>query len=84
MPDGQASALSWRKSAASGTGDCVEVAISGESVLVRDSKQSLSNILIFPFSEWRVFMSGVRAGSFDLERPESSGLPGQSRPRYVR
>jgi hypothetical protein len=72
MPDGQAMALSWRKSTASGTGDCVEVAVSSESVLVRDSKQSPSNILKFSSCEWRVFVSGARAGIFDLGSLETS------------
>lgn len=65
MPDGEATALSWRKSTASATGECVEVAVSSESVLVRDSKQSLPNVLKFTSGEWLVFVSGVRAGIFD-------------------
>lgn len=84
MPDGRAMTLSWRKSTASGTGDCVEVAVSSESVLVRDSKQSLSNILIFSSCEWRVFVSGARAGIFDLGSLETSGVPGRSAARRVR
>ena len=84
MPDGQALALSWRKSTASGTGECVEVAVSSESVLVRDSKQSFPNILKFTSCEWRVFVSGVRGGIFDLGSMETSGAPGRSAARRVR
>lgn len=67
MSDRHAIALSWRKSSASGTGDCVEVAFSNELVLVRDSKQRLPHILQFTFSEWRAFLSGAQAGEFDPE-----------------
>jgi hypothetical protein len=84
MPDGQAMALSWRKSTASGTGECVEVAVSSESVLVRDSKQGFPNILKFTSREWCEFVSGVRAGIFDLSSLETSGAPGRSAARCVR
>jgi Domain of unknown function (DUF397) len=66
MPDSD-SAWSWRKSTASASGDCVEVALGKDSVLVRDSKQRIDHILQFTASEWRAFLSGVRAGEFDLE-----------------
>lgn len=84
MPDGQAMVLSWRKSTASASGDCVEVAVSSESVLVRDSKQSLPNILKFTSGEWRAFVSGVRVGNFDLGSLGASAAPGRSTARHVR
>jgi hypothetical protein len=72
MSDTHTIALSWRKSSASGTGDCVEVALSNDRVLVRDSKQRLPYILEFTFSEWCAFLSGAQAGEFD---PKSLGAP---------
>jgi hypothetical protein len=72
MPDSDAMPLSWRKSSASASGDCVEVALSQGSILVRDSKERCPYILEFTSSEWRAFLSGVRDGEFDLERLEVS------------
>jgi hypothetical protein len=80
MSDSHAIALSWRKSSASGTGDCVEVALSNESILVRDSKQRLPYILEFTFSEWRAFLSGAQAGEFDPESLGTSGALGPEAP----
>jgi len=69
----------WRKSSASGSGDCVEVALQGEAVIVRDSKRGDSNILEFTHSEWGAFLLGVRSGEFDLEalshRKNSTAIP---------
>jgi hypothetical protein len=67
MQDSHPVALSWRKSSVSATGDCVEVAHRDQSVFVRDSKQRLPHILEFTTSEWLAFISGVRAGEFDLD-----------------
>lgn len=75
MPESHAIALSWRKSSASATGDCVEVALSSESILVRDSKQIIPYILKFTSAGWRAFLSGVQAGEFDLANLETSGTP---------
>jgi len=55
----------WRKSSASGNGDCVEVAFNDGHVLVRDSKDPHSPALSFTRSEWRAFLTGVRDGEFD-------------------
>ncbi len=56
----------WRKSRASGSGNCVEVALAGESVLLRDSKDQLGPSLRFTPEEWSAFLVGVRSGEFDL------------------
>jgi Domain of unknown function (DUF397) len=80
MSDSHAIALSWRKSSASGTGDCVEVALSNQRILVRDSKKRLPYILEFTFSEWRAFLSGVHAGEFDPESLGASGARGPEGP----
>lgn len=47
------STLIWRKSSASGgEGACVEVAQSGSFVLVRDSKNQSSAMLVFTRTQW--------------------------------
>jgi hypothetical protein len=67
MPDSHA--LSWRKSSASASGDCVEVAFSSDLILVRDSKRAYSHMLTFTPPRWQAFLSGIRAGEFNIERP---------------
>lgn len=57
----------WRKSAASGAGNCVEVAFTNESVLVRDSKDQLGPVLSFSPAEWTAFLIGARSAEFDLQ-----------------
>lgn len=73
MPDSQITALSWRKSSASASGDCVEVADSRSSILVRDSKHKYLSALKFTYPEWQQFLVGVRGGEFDLDRLRESG-----------
>lgn len=75
MPDADGIALSWRKSSASASGDCVEVALASNSVLIRDSKKRRPHVLEFTFSEWQAFLSGVRAGEFALESLQAPGAP---------
>lgn len=57
-------ALVWRKSRASGVngGACVEVAFSGQSVLVRDSKNIASSPLTISVLAWRTFLDRTKAG----------------------
>jgi hypothetical protein len=58
--------LLWRKSRASGSGNCVEVAAGHGSVYVRDSKAPDAGALVFTPSEWTAFLAGVDAGEFTL------------------
>lgn len=57
----------WRKSSRSsqGANTCVEVAITGASILVRDSKDPDGARLRFARDEWLAFLAGVRDGEFD-------------------
>jgi predicted secreted Zn-dependent protease len=60
--------LAWRKSSASGSGNCVEVAVDGQTVLLRDSKENETGpVLEFTEAEWKAFLSGVEAREFTLE-----------------
>ena len=57
----------FRKSSASGGGNCVEVAkLHDGSVQVRDSKDSKKTTLSFTPGEWVAFLKGVRQGEFEI------------------
>ncbi len=57
----------WRKSSRSAAaGHCVEIAVDQRSVAVRDSKDAAGPVLRFGADDWAGFLSGVRAGEFDL------------------
>lgn len=59
--------IQWRKSSYSGnTGNCVEVAIAGRVVAVRDSKNPGSPHLAFAPHEWQAFARQVKAGLSSL------------------
>ena len=62
----------WRKSTRSGNGgaDCVEVARNLPGVVgVRDSKDPSGPALTIAPTGWTAFLTDVRAGRFDLDRP---------------
>ena len=44
---------------------CVKVAIRGDVVGVRDSKDPNKTTLCFTVEEWSAFIQGVKAGEFD-------------------
>jgi hypothetical protein len=53
----------WRTSSySSSNGACVEVAILGESVLVRDSKDRTGPVLHFSIPAWRTFVAALTTG----------------------
>ncbi|ADP78725.1 DUF397 domain-containing protein [Pseudofrankia inefficax] len=58
--------LAWRKSSASGSGGCVEVAATASEIFIRDSKNRSGAVLRFTNVEWLAFLAGVRGGEFDL------------------
>jgi Domain of unknown function (DUF397) len=62
------SSAEWRKSWLSHSNGCVEVAMLGEGVAVRDSKDQNGPVLVFSRHEWAAFVGGVRAGQFDPEQ----------------
>jgi Domain of unknown function (DUF397) len=56
--------IAWRKSTASNSGGCVEVAVVGGSVLIRDSANPDGLVLSLSPAAWSAFLA--RARSNDL------------------
>jgi Domain of unknown function (DUF397) len=68
VTDSEQADITWHKSTASGGGggDCVEVAVVDDSVLVRNSRDPLGSVLSFTRQEWAAFLEGVNNGEFTL------------------
>lgn len=64
--DLEAKQVSWRRSTYCGNSSCVEVAIKGDEIRIRDSKHLASAALVYNRDEWLAFIAGVKAGEFDL------------------
>jgi hypothetical protein len=64
VADSEQTYIIWRKSTTSGGGNCVEVAIADESVLVRNSRDPLGAVLSFSRQEWMAFLKGASKGGF--------------------
>lgn len=60
MSDETGTRLSWRKSSRSGDTNCVEVAVTGPAVLVRDSKDPAGGVLEFSPASWAGFIRSLR------------------------
>lgn len=61
----------WRKSSWSsggGDGDCVEIAILTDAVMVRDSQRPDGPILTFARTEWQAFLDVIRRRDCRPER----------------
>jgi hypothetical protein len=58
-------AAAWRTSTLCDLNGCVEVAILGDRVAVRDAKDRAGPVLVFTDREWEAFVGGVRGGEFD-------------------
>lgn len=52
--------ISWRKSIASGTSDCAEVAVDGGRVLVRDTADRGGAVLRLTPAAWSAFLERTR------------------------
>jgi hypothetical protein len=57
--------LTWRRSSKCAESSCVEVALAGNLVAVRDTKTPDGTPLSYTKGEWAAFIAGVKAGEFD-------------------
>jgi hypothetical protein len=57
--------LLWRTSSSCYNANCVQVAVVGNAVAVRDSKNPDGSVLWYDEPAWRDFLKGVEAGEFD-------------------
>lgn len=53
--------IAWRTSTASNSGACVEVAVAGGAVLVRDSANGGGPVLGFAVAAWSAFLAKARS-----------------------
>lgn len=58
-------ALPWRRS--SDHPDALEVAFTGEWVLMRQANDESGTVLVYDHHEWECFLDGARKGEFDPE-----------------
>jgi Domain of unknown function (DUF397) len=58
------SPIAWRKPAFCQSGECIEVAASGDAILIRDSKDP-GPVQVYSAAEFRAFAMGIRAGDYD-------------------
>jgi hypothetical protein len=58
--------LRWLRSSHCGSNACVEVAWTGDRVLVRDTKNPDQTPMEFSAAEWAAFVKGARSGEFDF------------------
>jgi len=58
--------LQWLRSSHCSTNACVEVAWTGDRVLLRDSKDPAKAPMEFTAAEWAAFVKGARGGEFDF------------------
>jgi Domain of unknown function (DUF397) len=69
MPEYDISHASWITSRYCNNSACVQVAhLPGGMVALRDSKNTGKPAHVFDSAEWTAFISGVKAGEFDLPR----------------
>jgi Domain of unknown function (DUF397) len=73
MPEPTSGVPCWRKSTRSGdSAECVEVALLGDHVGVRDSKDPTGPALLFPVPVWRAFVAAVKSGDLHELRKRGS------------
>lgn len=57
----------WKKSShVSKNGGSVEVKITADAIMLRDSKNPEGPVLIYTQGEWDAFIGGAKDGEFDL------------------
>jgi hypothetical protein len=56
--------IAWRMSTKTGSGNCVEVAVAGGSVLIRDSTNPDGVVLSLSPAAWSAFLAHARSKDF--------------------
>jgi Domain of unknown function (DUF397) len=57
--------LSWYTARGCNAGSCVQVAASGDTIFIGDSKSPGGPVLSYSQDEWATFVAGIRQGDFD-------------------
>lgn len=57
--------LAWRTARLCHNGQCVRVAVNGDTVILGDSKHPDGPVLSYSREEFRLFAEGLRLGDFD-------------------
>jgi hypothetical protein len=66
VADNKAARFDWIKASRSyGHGECVELAVDGDMIALRDSKNPTEPYLRFTRSEMAAFLDGASRGAFD-------------------
>ncbi|MBK6873734.1 MAG: DUF397 domain-containing protein [Kineosporiaceae bacterium] len=65
LPDNDA--LTWLRPTMCAASNCVEVALTDDSVYVRDGKNPEGPALRFDHEEWRAFRASIAAGQFSVD-----------------
>ena len=68
MPDFEEPCIAWRKSTKSAPSNCVEVAVAGGSVLIRDSANPDGVVLSLSPAVWSAFLLHVPRTDLRLHR----------------
>ena len=68
MEEDDREALTWRGPSMCASANCVQVAVSDDSVLVRNSKDTDGVLLRFTHAEWDAFCRAVALGEFSALR----------------
>jgi Domain of unknown function (DUF397) len=61
------SSATWVKSRRCESSACVEAAVIGDQIAVRNSTSPDGPIVTFSMQEWRAFLGGVQDGDFDFD-----------------
>jgi Domain of unknown function (DUF397) len=65
MTDGLGGELVWHRGRACESGACVEVATTGDTVMVRSSADPSGIHVTLSRDEWQEFLAGAKEGAFD-------------------
>jgi Domain of unknown function (DUF397) len=57
--------LSWRVAPRCAGGECIQIAASGDKIVIGDSKNPKGPVLAYSHGEWTTFVEAVRQGYFD-------------------